>query len=222
MRKNSSLSPPKAVLFDWDNTLVKTWPVIAFCMNETLARMGHDPWTDQEVQERIGGSLRDTFPVLFGDRWQEASDTYQAAFENIHLEKLGALEHAVAALQAVRSAGVYCALVSNKTGAHLRTEVDHLGWQDYFGAVIGATDAAKDKPAPDPVHMALAGSDVSTGPQVWFVGDTPTDTQCALNAGCTAILIHKDLPKADRYGDAMPHAHVSRLDLWIQLFQDMT
>ena len=35
------LTPPKAVLFDWDNTLVDTWPCIGRATNITLETMGH-------------------------------------------------------------------------------------------------------------------------------------------------------------------------------------
>ena len=31
---------PQAALFDWDNTLVDTWPVIHEAMNTTLSAMG--------------------------------------------------------------------------------------------------------------------------------------------------------------------------------------
>ena len=220
-RKNSALSKPTAVLFDWDNTLVDTWPVIAACMNETLTRMGQAPWSDQEVRQRVGKSLRDTFPALFGDRWEEAGDIYLSTFKSVHLERLRVLDHAERAVQLVAAAGLPCALVSNKTGPHLRTEVTHLGWDKYFSAIVGATDAPKDKPAPDPVHMALEGSQATAGPGVWFVGDTPTDMHCARNAGCTAVLIHQDTPEITHFGEAMPDVHVVALESWAELFQDM-
>ena len=46
-------------------------------------------------------------------------------------------------------------VVSNKAGRFLRAEVAHLGWAAHFGAVIGAGDAAADKPDPAPILLAL-------------------------------------------------------------------
>ena len=66
------LTRPRAILFDWDNTLVNTWQTIVECYHDTFTALGHTPWTASEVRERAHGSLRDVFPTLFGDRAQEA------------------------------------------------------------------------------------------------------------------------------------------------------
>ena len=44
---------PKAILFDWDNTLVDTWPVIHDAMNVTLKYMGCDGWDMVETRKRV-------------------------------------------------------------------------------------------------------------------------------------------------------------------------
>jgi len=78
-------------------------------------------------------------------------------------------------------------VVSNKTGGFLRAEAAHIGWAPRFGRIVGAQDAPRDKPCPEPVHMALADSGIKAGPDVWFIGDGPIDTSCGLGAGCTTI-----------------------------------
>ncbi len=87
-------------------------------------------------------------------------------------------------------------MVCNKTGEYLRREVAHLGWDRYFRQVVGANDCARDKPAPDPVYRALEGSGIAAGPEVWFVGDTATDIECARNAGCVPVLLREIAPRA--------------------------
>ena len=67
-----SLSRPRAVLFDWDNTLVDSWATIADALNTTLQTFGHAPWTMAEVKTRVRKSMRDSFPKLFGARAAEA------------------------------------------------------------------------------------------------------------------------------------------------------
>ena len=190
------LPAPRAILFDWDNTLVDNWGAIHEALNLTLAAMGHPIWTYDETRLRVQRSLRDSFPQMFGDRWPEARDIYYRSFSDVHLSTLRPMPGAHELLQELSERGVYLAVVSNKTGRFLRLEAEHLGWARHFRHLIGATDAAKDKPAVEPVEMALADSGISRGASVWFVGDGAVDVECARNAGLSAILVG-DNPTGD-------------------------
>ena len=53
---------PKAVLFDWDNTLVDTWPVIHYALNSTFLAFEKEAWSIDDTMERVRLSLRDAFP----------------------------------------------------------------------------------------------------------------------------------------------------------------
>lgn len=203
----TNLKKPKAILFDWDNTLADTWPTIYTAMCKTFEEMGHEPWTFEETKERVHRSLRDSFPEIFGDRWQEAGDKYIANFRRIHLEKLTPLENAEEVLKELSGTDIYVALVSNKTGESLRLEVDHIGWNGYFSKVIGAKDAEEDKPSVKPVLMALDGSGIAPGPDVWFVGDSITDMECAYNAKCIPIFYGDQDLTSPRYANHQPARH---------------
>lgn len=192
------LSRPRAVLFDWDNTLVDTWPVIHQALYRTFTHMGHEPWTLQETRERVGKSMRDAFPALFGDRWQAAADKYRESYRAIHLERLRPLPQAEDALRMLKSAGVYTAVVSNKMGDTLRKEVEHLGWRDLFDSLVGSADATHDKPHPAPVYLALKDGRLEAGPDVWFLGDSEVDLEAAGVSGVTALLYGDLKLDADR------------------------
>jgi phosphoglycolate phosphatase len=182
------LTKPKAILFDWDNTLVDTWPTIHEALRVTFEAMGHEPWTMEMVQERVHRSMRDAFPELFGKLAEEAAETYQASFRAIHLERLTALKGAVETLELLKPKEWFIGVVSNKKGVNLRKEIEHISWGRYFDAIVGADDATNDKPHPDSVHMALEGSDIIDMQDIWFVGDSITDLECAQNVGCQMIL----------------------------------
>jgi phosphoglycolate phosphatase len=185
----AKLPKPRAILFDWDNTLVDTWPCIGRATNMTLEAMGHKPWNEAELRARVAGSLRDTFPAIYGDRWEEARDFFYKSFGEVHLDMLKVMQGAEDMLRAASDAGIYLGVVSNKTGKYLRAEAEHLGWNSLFGRLVGAHDAARDKPAPDPIHMALEASGIPAGPAVWFVGDAPIDVVCGRAAGCSTIFV---------------------------------
>jgi len=204
-----SLSRPSAIIFDWDNTLVDTWPVIHDSMNTTLEQMGCDLWSIDETKERVRRSLREAFPDLFGDRWEIARDVFYERFKKIHLERLEVLQGAESLLKSLHAQKIYLGVVSNKSGENLRLEANHLDWARYFGQIIGATDAKKDKPSIEPVIMALAGSEIAPGPNVWFVGDTRIDMECASNSGCVPILVRNIPPEAEEFGEFMPEMHFS-------------
>lgn len=204
MKRLPSPPRPRAVLFDWDNTLVETWGVIHAALNTTFAAMDHPPWTLEQTRQRVRRSLRETFPEMFGDRWEEARDIFYGRYREIHLVKLEARPGALALIEALAASAIRLAVVSNKSGDHLRQEAAHLGWDKHFVRLIGATDAVRDKPALEPVTMALSGSGIAPGRDVWFVGDTPIDMECAHNAGCIPVLILETPPNADEFDEFPP------------------
>ncbi len=199
-----TISAPAAILFDWDNTLIDSWPSIIQAMNTTLDAMGHAPWTVEECHARIGRSMREAFPELFGERWHDARKVFQDTFAAIHLDMLVPLAGAEAMLADLVDRGIYLGVVSNKTSAFLHTEAAALGWDRYFGRLVGAGDAARDKPASDPVHLALQGSGITPGEPVWFVGDTLVDMQCGTDSGCPAVLLHPNPPGAEAFPGCAP------------------
>lgn len=184
----TELTIPKAIIFDWDNTLVNTWPMIHGALYETFNKYGLEPWTLEETKERVGHSLRDSFPALFGEHWEAAGKDYQFFYLRDHLTRLETLPLSEDVLRFLHDKGVYLAVVSNKKGNSLRKEAEHIGWAKYFSKIIGSDDAARDKPHRDPVDLALEGSGLEANDEVWFVGDTTIDLECAKNTGCVPIL----------------------------------
>lgn len=179
---------PRALVFDWDNTLVDSWATIHHALTLTFTAMGHVPWTLDETKTRVRHSLREAFPALFGNRWDEARKLYLDHFTAIHLERMAPVAGVPELLSDVAAAGFYTAVLSNKTGAILRREVEHLGWTGYFARLVGAGDASADKP--DPAAMAMALANRPEGEEsVWYIGDTALDMECAARAGCIGVLI---------------------------------
>lgn len=212
---------PSFVIFDWDNTLVDSWACLEKAINMTFEKMGHAAWSQEEVRSRVALSLRDHFPKLFGERWEEARDVFYAAFKSVHLDYLKPLSGVDEMLQGLAARKISMGVVSNKTGLYLREEADHLGWSGYFHRLVGATDAERDKPAPDPVHLVLHGSGVTPSEAVWFVGDAPVDMECALVCGCTPVLLRAHPPGEEEFKSHRPSvvfltplellAHIDRL-----------
>lgn len=203
---------PRAVIYDWDNTLVNSWPVIHDALNTTLTTYGHEPWTLEQTRARVRKSLRESFPGLFGDKWREAAEVFYARYDEIHTEGVEPITGISQLLAIVAELGIYQAVVSNKRGDYLRKEAKHLGWHDYFGQIIGANDAANDKPAIEPVHMALDGSGFPPDHDIWFIGDADIDMECAIKAECTPILLRAKPPEGAEFSAFPPQFHFANAE----------
>ncbi len=195
-----TLPTPKALLFDWDNTLVDSWVVIHHALAVTFEAMGREPWTLAETRRKVRKSARDSFPDLFGSKAEEATEIFYRTYEADHLAQLTPRPGAATMLgDLAATEDLFLGVVSNKKGDLLRREAAHLEWDRYFAAVVGATDAPRDKPAPEVVDFALAGTGIAPGPEVWFVGDTDIDLLCAQNSGCSGVLLRETAPGHDEF-----------------------
>lgn len=214
------IKKPKAILFDWDNTLANTWPTIHTALERTFIDMGKTPWTLEETKMRVHRSLRDSFPELFGERWEEAGEKYLSHFKKIHLDMFEALEGAEEMLKLLNEKDIYASVVSNKTGHNLRAEASHVGWDKYFGNLVGARDAEEDKPSIKPVHMALNGSGLHPDKDdIWFIGDTVSDMECAYNSGCKPVLYGDRNKNGEEFKHCRPKLHVPNHNYLIDILK---
>ncbi len=179
---------PDIILWDWDNTLVDGWAAIQHGLNATFRAFGMPEWNRETVLARVRGSMRDTFPGMFGERWEEAARIFTSAVRECHLQVLNPMPGAAEAIRAAGRIGPQ-AVISNKQGPLLRAEAVHLGWAGHFAALLGAGDAVADKPDPAPFRLALEACGARGDAIVWYVGDTALDMQAARNAGCLAVLV---------------------------------
>lgn len=186
------MNDPDIVVFDWDSTLVDNWGAITVAFNRTLSHFGMEEWSEETVRARAKKSMRDSFPDLFGEAWEQASDLFYQAYDDCHCDMLRPLSGAEALLQALLDSGTPMSVVSNKTGHYLRAEAEQLAWTRYFHRLIGAGDAVRDKPSKEPLELALEGMPRPEGARIWYVGDSAVDMIFAHVTGCSSILLHPD------------------------------
>lgn len=212
---------PKAVIFDWDDTLVESLGCIEAAINETREAFGLQRWSRDEVRVNCRRALKETFPVWFGARWEEARDFYYARYYPLREatpmeEKRGASE----LLGWLNRHAVPLAVVSNKRHDLLCREIERVGWQDLISAVSGTLDAPKPKPAREHVDHALGKAGLMASEDVWFVGDGDTDVLCARAAGCTPVFVG-DPQEAHRLGVTHLFAGCSDvLDLLVRMHEN--
>lgn len=188
-----NLQKPAAIIFDWDNTLADTWPLIHAAINVTMRAMKKDEWSYQKVKDTVHKSMRESFPEIFGDEWQKAGEIYKNAYRSTHLDNLQLLPNSLELINKLQEKNILQMVVSNKIGLTLRKELKKLNIADKFFSIIGSTDASFDKPHQAPVDLALSGSKLNLQQDhIWFIGDTIADIDCAYNIGAQPIIYGHD------------------------------
>ncbi len=186
--KNSSLQTFKAAFFDWDNTLVDTWPVLFKASNAALKHFGLPQATLEEIKIKARLSTREGFPKLFGENWKKAQAIfYQTIFENKGDIKL--YDGARFLLESLRESGYTIAIISNKKSDLLLEEIKRF--EICSDLTLGSGDSPYDKPHPELGLIALKHFNIQAHEAV-YIGDSITDWVFAKNLNMPAIAIGND------------------------------
>ena len=183
---------PQIIIFDWDNTLVDSFPLLLAAYNHLFQKFDMPEWDEETARENIRLTAKDTFPEMFGeDRYDEVMEVFHSYIRQRHLQQLSVLPGAKALLQALKAHDISTAIVSNKTSILLLAEIEDLQWGDLSQIHLGACDVSKGKP--DPEGILKAATFIGMHPQdCCYVGDTENDMLTAQAAGMTSIYVRND------------------------------
>ena len=202
----------KAVAFDWDGTLVDSLDFVFQAHNHVRAYLKHEPWTRDEFKTYMKHSTREVYPMLYGDRAEEAV-VELVKFSTEHFGRyITVFNGTVDVLETIRDSGKPMIVVSNMRHNALQHQADFFDLAKYFEVVAGAGYADKDKPDAAPLIKALAEAGLSPGPDVLYVGDTETDLMCARAAGCMVAFLHHGRDQADLISRYKPEILVENIE----------
>ena len=182
----------KAVLFDMDGTVLDTLADLTNAVNHVLALYGMPARSPREVAGFLGNGaarlLSEATPEgTTQEQLQEMLRVYQPWYDS-HCAILTAPYPGILPLmEALRSAGVRQAVISNKQDSAVR----QLAEQHFPGlleAAVGESATVRRKPNPDAVLAALRQMDVRPKEAV-YIGDTEVDLQTAVNAGLDSAAV---------------------------------
>ncbi len=198
------LSPIRAVLFDFDGTLVDSYPAIAASVNHVRAVHGLPPLPEAEVRRHVGRGpaylIAHTVP---GADVEAGVARYRAHHPSVMETGTALLPGAAEALAALKAAGLLEAICSNKPVAFTRRLVVLLGLAPYLDAVLGPEDVPRPKPAPDMLRAGLARLGVAPG-EALYVGDMVVDIETARAAGTRVWVVPTGSDERDRLAAARP------------------
>ena len=112
-------------------------------------------------------------------------------------ENFGLYEDVLPCLDALRSAGVRMALLSNALGHGVEEIVAHFALDDYMAAAVSSLETGAVKPAPRMFSTLFALLRVSPDEAVMVGDSVEDDVKGAVACGCAAVLLDRAGRRAD-------------------------
>ena len=175
------------VLFDLDGTVVDSGGIILASMRYATRTVLGREISDEALMETVGGPGLEHQMREFGGEThvEELVRVYRAHNEPLHseLQMCAGMDDVLVAL---KEDGRKLGIVSAKRRrtvelAFASVEIGHL-----FDVVVGGDEAKAQKPAPDPLLLALERLGANAADAV-YVGDSPFDMAAAKAAGMHAV-----------------------------------
>jgi len=210
---------PELVIVDVDGTLVDSVPDLAWCVDETMRRIGRGPWGEARVRDWVGNGVeRLVKRALTGDLEAEPDPAEFARAYPIFLElyaentsrRSRLYPGAAEALAALEGAGYRLAAVTNKARRFTEPLLADLGVRGRFAAVVCGDDCARKKPDPEPLLCAARELGVAPG-RCLMVGDSSNDVQAARAAGMPVVCVSYGYNHGRDIREARPDAVIDSL-----------
>ena len=177
------------MIFDWDLTLWNSWNIHIQGVRYIADSLGLARPSRNVVAEGYHGPLDEHLSGLFTHDPIEVMDCYMKFYKS-NLRKLGHLYEGIAeTLSTLKKHGYAIAILSDKCRVYGDIEIDLTGIATVFDHVQFMEDGLAYKPEPEGLIRIIERFSVLRA-QVLFVGDSPTDIECAQRAGveCAAAL----------------------------------
>jgi HAD superfamily hydrolase (TIGR01509 family) len=186
----------EAVLFDMDGLLVDTEPLWFETEADVMARLGA-PWTEQDQEQLLGGSMDNTVGYLLARATRPAPPADVARWMTEGMLRRAAEGRVVvrpgarALLDEVARAGVPFALVTGSQRPFTEAVLASTGFR--FPVTVTGDDVTRTKPDPEPYLLAAKLLDADPG-QCVALEDSPNGVASATTAGCLVVAVPTLLP----------------------------
>jgi pyrophosphatase PpaX len=200
----------RAVLYDWDGTLVDSAEKSYRCYVKVFSTFGI-AFDHASYEKTYSPDWYQTYVAvdLPREHWPEADALWTRFYEQ---EPSILLPGARAALERLARGGTAQGLVSSGEASRVRRELRTHALEGFFGtAVVCGGETERRKPDPEPL---LAGLEkLGVGPaEAAYVGDSPEDVAMAKAAGVFAVGVPGGFPNREGLAAAAPDLFAPTLD----------
>ena len=196
----------QAAIVDLDGTMVDTLGDFEVALNRSLADLDLPPVTRTLVERTVGKGSEHLIRSVLGHQlalpeaqgrgaawtvdslYERAWQRYQHHYRTINGEFSEVYPGVAEGLQALSSAGLALACLTNKPLAFARDLLAAKGLVRHFSQVFGGDSFERKKP--DPLPLLKTCEALGTLPEVTLmVGDSSNDAQAGHAAGCGVVLV---------------------------------
>ena len=175
----------RGIVFDFDGTLVDSYPLIEAAFAHVMRTHRLDPQARELFRRSRGLPLPEQMKLIAPDAWQDLVDTYRSVDATLgHAQVFRGIPSLVRKLH---RAGAPMGVVSCKRRALVEAELEAAGLRGFFDVVIGYEDVTPPKPAPDPLIAAIARLNLKKLNTI-YVGDSMVDLQTGRAARVKTVL----------------------------------
>jgi HAD superfamily hydrolase (TIGR01509 family) len=181
---------PAAILFDCDGVLADSEGLVNRLVAEDLTARGWPMDGARAHETFLGMSIRDMIPLIeqrTGPLPRGWAGELSARIAELMAREVEPVPGALAAVRAVREAGIPLACASNSGRAELAEKLRRLGLAEAFGGrVFSFEDVARPKPAPDIYEAAAAACGAPPAACV-VIEDSVLGARAGIAAGCRVL-----------------------------------
>jgi HAD superfamily hydrolase (TIGR01509 family) len=149
------------------------------------------------------------------DKWNTADELWLRHYGE---EPPNLVEGAAATLIELKTRGYRLGIVTSGTERRVTREINELGLNSRFDAVICNEHIVNKKPHPEGLEKAMQL--MSVAPEICsYVGDAPEDVQMGKNARVLTVAVRSAYPTSRYLLNEQPDVHLESIDELLRHFQ---
>ena len=206
--------PLRAVLFDWDGTLLDSFQADANAYVQMFRALGVS-WNSTKLTQHYSPDWHNVYRAaqLPHERWAEADRLWRVFYRSERPQLQAGARDVVQALAERFRLG----LVSSGSSLRVRSQIRAFGLQPLFAVSVFGDQVPHRKP--HPLQLQLAMRQLGFEPSACvYIGDAPEDVQMARRAGVAVVGVLEHSPVPERLRASRPNALIKTISSLPQLF----
>jgi len=191
----------RAILFDWDGTLVDSAATSYRCYARLFESFAI-PFDPERFARAYSPTWYKTYAAvgLPESEWPEADRRWMAFYQE---ETNPLIPGAREALARLRQRDLLQGVVTSGNRERVTAELNALGLGHFFQTVVCSEDSRNKKPHPEALLLALERLAIQPA-QAVYVGDSPEDIEMARAAGVRSVGVPGPFPNREQLRAAKP------------------
>lgn len=209
-----TLRPLRAVLFDWDGTLLDSYRADASAYLQMFRALGVR-WDLSELAQHYSPDWHNVYRAanLPPDRWAEADRLWRRFYRS---ERPVLHTGARLVLQTLAER-FRLGLVSSGSSWRVRSQICAFGLESLFAVSVFGDQVPRRKPHPLQLQLAIRWLGCEPGCCV-YIGDAPEDVKMARLAGVPVVGVLGHSPVPERLRASRPNALIKTISSLPELF----